>query len=69
MLFGGGGTKEEAKKQAEVDPALMVDDAIEIEDDAIIVEPANPRKNSNNIDSLIVEKKLTETDQAILNAA
>ena len=62
MLFGGGGTKEEAKKQAEVDPALMVDDAIEIEDDAIIVEPANPRKNSNNIDSLIVEKKLTETD-------
>ena len=65
MLFGGSAGKEETKKSNEIDPALMVDDAIEIEDEAVIIEPANPRKNSNNIDALITEKgssKLTETD-------
>lgn len=56
------------------DPALMIDDAIEIEDDAIIVEPvvsSKQRKNSSNIDSMITEKKknMNEADLAILKAA
>ena len=57
------------------DPALMIDDAIEIQDDAIIVEPvaqtSKQRKNSSNIDSMITEKKknLNDADQAILKAA
>lgn len=53
----------------------MVDDAIEIQDDAIIVEPtvtsSKQRKNSSNIDSFITEKKpnRNDADLAILKAA
>ena len=53
----------------------MVDDALEIVDDAIIVEPtvssSKQRKNSTNIDSFITEKKpnRNDADLAILKAA
>tara|TARA_B110000285_G_C15106385_1_gene608265 strand:+ start:387 stop:983 length:597 start_codon:yes stop_codon:yes gene_type:complete len=55
----------------------MIDDAIEIEDDAIIVEPTpapsgKQRKNSTNIDSMITEgkkKNMNDADLAILKAA
>jgi hypothetical protein len=54
----------------------MIDDAIEIQDEAIIVEstpaPSKQRNNSSNIDSMITEgkkKNLNEADLAILKAA
>ena len=53
----------------------MIDDAIEVMDDALIIEPAvqssKQRKNSSNIDSFITEKKpnRNDADLAILKAA